>query len=158
FRLIPLLAAAALAVSDLAPAQAQAPDFPAGTYKVLLPLQGDNKSQALWLVKLEMKEDKPTGTVLAHPPEVANATPEGPSVAGGLLKFNLMIQPGPNQPAVPIQFECKLPKEKGAKVLGSVTFRTSYQPAILEPTELTGLDPYDLAKEALAKSSGVEAV
>ncbi len=127
---------------------ARAADLPAGTYKILLPsLQQDNAP--LWLIKIEDKDGKAVGSVLDKGSEVPPAKLENLRVEGQLLRFTLALEKGP-----PIRFECPLPKQKGAKFLGSILFQDRVGPAVLEPTQLTTLDPFELGKEVLAKKDG----
>jgi hypothetical protein len=125
-----------------------AADPPAGTYKVLLPLQ--HPSQALWLLKLESKDDKWTGTATPGP-DVILAKVEGVKVDKGNLSFTLNLGKGA------FAFEGKVPKEKDAKIYGVISMRGEVNPAVLEPTMLPTLEPFDVAREVLTKSTdGVE--
>jgi hypothetical protein len=151
YRLFSLVATAALAVFVLTAAHAQAPDFPAGSYKVVLPFKSDTR--AFWLVKLETKDDKPTVSVVSRTQGAPKATAEGVSVAGNVLKFDLILQLQQNQ-RLTARFECRLPKDKGAKILGSVVLGDGVEPVVLEPTDLASLDAYDVNKETFAKGSG----
>jgi hypothetical protein len=142
-----------LALAAALAAPAQAPDASlAGNWKVMLPLQGDTP-QALWLMKLEQKDGKWTGTVLESAQDVPKADLQNLTVEKDQVRFGLKL------PNLTISFEGRLPKEKETKILGSFTLRGNIGPAILESTTITSLDPFQLNKETLAKhKEGVEVV
>jgi hypothetical protein len=135
-----LLAGAVLAL----PAALLAADPPAGTYKVILPAQ--NPNQALWLVKLELKDDKWVGTATPGP-DVVPAKIEDLKVERDMLRFSLNLGKGA------FAFEGRVPKDKDAKILGTVSLRGAVNPAILEPTTLSSLEPFDVSRELLTKAS-----
>jgi hypothetical protein len=142
-----LLASLALAL----PTALLAADPPAGTYKVMLPLQEGERP--LWLLTLESKDGKWSGSA-THSPGVPEAKVEDLKVEKDMLSLTLNLGK-----AGAFQFEGRVRKEKDAKVLGTVTVRgkDALFPAILEPTALTSLDPYDVARELLSRmSEGVE--
>jgi hypothetical protein len=132
---------------------ARAADVPAGTYKVLLPAIQPDKSP-LWLIKIEEKDGKVVGSVLGKADQVPPAKLEKLGVEEQVLRFDLNLQMGPT-----IHFEYPLPKQKGVPILGSMSVEDKAGPAILEPSQLTSLDPFAVGKEALArKDGGVEIV
>ena len=135
-----LLASFVLAV----PTALLAADPPAGTYKISLPFQGGDR--ALWLLKFEEKDGKWIGTATPGP-EVIPAMVEGLKIEKGILSFTL------NLGKAGFNFVGRLPKEKDAKILGTVTMRGDVSPAILEPTTLPSLEPYDVSREVLTKST-----
>ena len=116
---------------------------PAGSWKVTLPFNG-----ATWLVTLESKDGKWTGT--AEPGEkTPDAKVEDVSVADGVLKLTLKLP----KVGLSIPFEGAVPKE-GDKVRGTVSIRGKVFPAQFEKTTLTSFDPYELQKGDLAKQAG----
>ena len=135
-----LVQAGAARAADEAAAQ---PAAPAGSWKMTLPFQG-----ASWLVKLESKDGKWTGTAVA-----ADKTPDGKvenvAVADGVLKFDLRIE----QEDLTVPFEAAVPKE-GDKIRGSITLQGKAFPAELEKTTLTSFDAYEQLKEDLVKQAG----
>ncbi len=132
-----LVQASAVQAADDAPA-------PAGAWKLTLPFQRG----ATWLVKLESKEGKWTGTAAAAE-KVPEAKVGNVTVADGVLKFDFRLE----QEEVTLPFEGALPKN-GAKILGSIVLNGKVYPAEMEKTALGSFDPYDLLKEDLTKQAG----
>jgi hypothetical protein len=139
-----------------------APAPPGGTWKFVFPL--NTPPRALWLLKFTREDGRWSGAVTARAegePKEPGARPEpiapsatltGLSVVDGNLRFTLRTQ------GQVFRFEGKLPGESGVPLLGSATVSGDVVPVRLEPTALTSLDPYSLAKEILAsKKEGVEA-
>jgi hypothetical protein len=116
---------------------------PAGTWKITLPLTSDFADKPLWLVKLEKKDGKWNGRVLAHSERVPEATLEHLAVAKDPLRFTLKL------PKQVFPFEFRLSDEKSSKLYG-VLKRSSPNPAEMEQTSVTSLDTFDLLKETLA--------
>lgn len=116
---------------------------PAGSWKVTLPFNG-----ASWLVKLESKDGKWTGTAEAGD-KTPDATVEDVSVADGTLKLTLKLP----KEDLSIPFEGAIPKE-GDKIRGTVSLQGKVFPAQFEKTTLTSFDPYEQQKEELAKQAG----
>jgi hypothetical protein len=142
---------AALALA-LAPAGARAEEGPpAGTWKVLLPL-GEGQMQPVLLLKLETADGKWTGKVVATADGFPAAEVEGVTVRDGVLRATLKLGTST------LGLELALPREKGGKMTGSVLRRGTANPVEMEPSTLTGLDEYDLMKEAVAKQNGYEMV
>jgi hypothetical protein len=135
---------AGLALVLAAPAQAPQAPAPAGNWKMILPLTGGG--QPLWLVQFAQKDGKWAGTVLASAPRL-QATVGAVSVTGDTLRFQLKVG------KEVYRFEGKVPKDKGAKLYGSIAMRGRIGPAELEPTTVTGLGRLDLAREVLAKQT-----
>ena len=129
-----LAQAGAVRAADAAP--------PAGSWKVTLPFNG-----ASWLVKLESKDGKWTGTADAGD-KTPDATVEDVSVADGTLKLTLKLP----KVGLSIPFEGAIPKE-GDKIRGTVSLRGKVFPAQFEKTTLTSFDP-EQQKEDLAKQAG----
>jgi hypothetical protein len=119
---------------------------PAGTWKVLLPL--DDQMLPILLLKVENVEGKWTAKVAAKAEGVPPAAVEDFAVRDGVLRATLKL--GPNTLAL----ACPLPKEKGAKMTGSVSRQGNASPVELEPTTLVSLNEYELLKESLGKLSG----
>ncbi len=116
---------------------------PAGSWKVTLPFNG-----ATWLVKLESKDGKWTGTAEAGD-KTPDATVEDVSVADGVLKLTLKLP----KEGLSIPFEGALHKE-GDKIRGTVSLQGKVFPAQFEKTTLTSFDPYEQQKEDLTKQAG----
>ncbi len=121
-----------------------ADEAPAGSWKVTLPFQG-----ASWLLKLESKDGKWSGSALPGE-KTPDAKVQDVTVADGVLKFTLKLE----QQGVTLPFEGAVPKTGGDKLLGSVVLGGKVFPAQLEKTTLTSFDPYDVAKDELAKQTG----
>ncbi len=132
-----LASAGAVRAADEAPA-------PAGSWKLTLPLQRG----ATWLVQLEAKDGKWTGTAAAAE-KVPEAKVQNVTVADGALKFDLFLE----QPGLTLPFEAAVPKE-GDKIRGSVVLNGRAFPAEMDKTALTSFDAYDLLKDDLAKQAG----
>src|SRR5262245_12537160 len=146
-RLLPLLAAALLALPAEPRAQDKAdesPAAPAGTWKVTLPWNEGAGDRPLWLVKFEKKADGWSGEVVAVAPRTPKATLEKVSVRKGLLYFTLKM------PNAALRCEVALADPKADKLRGSAATRRA-QPLELERTSLSSLDSYEVAKEALAR-------
>ena len=132
-----LTQAGAVRAADEAPA-------PAGSWKMTLPFQGG----ATWLVKLESKDGKWTGTAAA-----AEKVPEGKvqnvTVADGVLKFDLRLE----QEELTLPFEGAVPKDATRFAAPSSSTARSIPPSWRRPT-LTSFDAYELLKDDLAKQAG----
>jgi hypothetical protein len=145
-----LLAGLVLVLPGLA--QAADPVPPAGNWKVFLPMRPGGNA-ALWIVKLEQKESKWTGSVLAGSEGAPKTTLENLRVTKEMLSFDLKL------PAFVIRFEGKVPAAKATKVYGTGGVRSDVVPMELEQTTLTSLDSFSLNKETLAKgATGTDAV
>ncbi len=131
-----LVQAGAVRAADEAP-------VPAGSWKMTLPFQG-----ATWLVKLESKDGKWTGTADAAE-KVPAAKVQNVAVTDGVLKFDLRLE----QQGLTLPFEGAVPKQ-GDKIRGSVLLNGKAMPAEMDKTALTSFDPYDQLKEDLAKQAG----
>src|SRR5438309_1244842 len=81
-----LLAGLLLVQTGAVRAADEPPAAPAGSWKLTLPFQG-----ASWLVKLEVKDAKWTGTAAASE-KTPEAKVDGVAVADGVLKFNIRIE------------------------------------------------------------------
>lgn len=123
---------------------AQAADeIPAGTYKVTLLRAGQQST--FWLIKLEEKDGKRTGEVVATRERIPAAKVADVSVKDGELRVTLLVQ------GDRITFEGKLPPD-GKKVLGSLSLDDLYT-AHLELTSLKSLDAYEVARETIAQQN-----
>jgi hypothetical protein len=118
---------------------------PAGTWKVTLPLNPNFADKALWLVKVERKEGKWNGRVLAHAEGFPETTLENLNVGKDTLRFTLKL------PKQVFPFEFRLAGDKAAKLYGVLKRSGNLNPAEMEQTTLTSLDQFDLLKETLAK-------
>jgi hypothetical protein len=104
-------------------------------------------------VKLENKDGKWTGAVTATARGAIPATLDNVSVEKDTLRFTLQVGDST------LRFEGKVPQEGGAKIRGSVRTRQDVSAAELEPTTLTSFDPYDVAREYVARHvEGIELV
>jgi hypothetical protein len=117
---------------------------PAGTWKITLPLDPNFGDKALWLVKLERKDGKWAGRVLAHAEGFPETSLESLAVGKDKLRFTLKL------PRQVFPFEFQLPGEKSAKLYGVLKRSGNLNPAEMYQTTLTSLDPFDLLKETLA--------
>ncbi|MBV9123221.1 MAG: hypothetical protein JO112_07690 [Planctomycetes bacterium] len=148
-----LLAGVLLALSALpwAAAQTEVKDQGlSGTWKVSLLVQGQHP--ALWLVRLQSKEGKWTGEVLASDERMGKTSLTQVNVTPEELTFLLQGEQGQK-----FSFEGK-PSEAG-KVLGSMKVGRQLFPAELDRTQLTSLDSFGLSKEVLAtKKEGPDVI
>ena len=131
------------------PTVLRAADSPALTYKIILPFQAGDR--AVFLLKLESKDGKWTGTATPGP-KVPPAKVESVKIEKDVLSFTL------NLGEVIFDFEGRVPKEKDAKILGTVSMKGDISPALLEPTTLPSLEPFDVSRELLTKSTDNVAV
>jgi hypothetical protein len=151
FRRILALVPVAFLVSVLPPAwPADTVLSPAGNWKVLLPVPGEESGPS-WIVKFEKKGDAWGGTVVATAEGVSTAALAGTKVDGETLQFTLKM---PNF-AMPIQV--KLPTEKEPRMVGEATVRDKKSPVMLEPTKLTALNEFALAEEVLSRPENTRA-
>src|SRR6185312_10539750 len=103
-----VLAGCVLACAGSAPAAQEAP-APAGTWKVLLPLEKNLAGEALWLVNVDKKDGKWIGSVLANGASVRKATFEDLKVTKEGMQFALKI------PQQVFRFEFRLSGEQATK-------------------------------------------
>jgi hypothetical protein len=120
-----------------------ADESPAGSWKYTLPFQG-----ASWLLKLESKDGKWSGTALPGD-KTPDANVQDATVADGVLKFTLKLE----KQGVSLPFEGAVPKT-GDKIRGTVALGGKIFPAQLEKTTLTSFDPYDVARDDITKQTG----
>ena len=101
----------------------------------MLPFQGVSR---LWLLNLESKDGKWVGSTTSGP-KVPPAKVEGAKIDKDMLSFTLDLKE-----AGTFLFEGRMPKDANARILGTMTTRDAEVfPAILEPTTLASLDPFD---------------
>jgi hypothetical protein len=137
------LAGLLLAGVGLLHAAEEAP--PAGTWKITLPfLQSADRPQ--WLVKLENKDGKWTGSVLDKAEGKAAVALEKLSVTKESLRFTLK-SPGQAVPAV-----FRLPAKSESKLYGVLMPGGGVIPAEMERTALTSLGEAEQLKEMLART------
>jgi hypothetical protein len=117
----------------------------AGKWKLELLVQGQHAT--VWLIRLDTKEGKTTGSILAAAEGFpGDASVENVRVADGTLHFGVKLE------GQTWTFDGKLPDGNAPVVRGVVDLGgKGIMPAHLERTSLTGLDSYELAKETLAK-------
>jgi hypothetical protein len=125
-----------------APGAARAAEALAGNWKVTI-LNSD-QPQTLWLIQLENKDGKWTGSVLAVAERVPKFTMEGLAVTSERVRFTLKT--GDQA----FTFDCKPPKQGAKVVKGSIAQDGQMVPCELEATALKTLDPYEISKELLA--------
>jgi hypothetical protein len=119
---------------------------PAGNWKIKVYQQGQNET--LWLLKIEQKEGKWTGSFLSAFSEkfLAGSKLEQFELKGEKLRFKI------NLSKQWLQFEIQVPKEGGKVLKGFFTTSTGQGgPAHLEQTTATTIDDYDVNKEMLIK-------
>jgi hypothetical protein len=133
-----LLASLVLAL----PAALFAADPPAGRYKIVL-----GGGRTFWLIKLEAADGKWTGDITPAPKGPA-ATVQGVKVDKGTLQFTL-----DSKDEGTFVFEGRVPKDKDGKIFGTLSAQDNIIPVTLEPTTLVSLDPFDISRELLTKST-----
>jgi hypothetical protein len=117
---------------------------PAGTWKVVMPTQGG--PQPFWIVRFESKEGKWQGSVIASAEGLPRTTLEDLSVQGDTLHCKLKVA------GETYSVEGKLPPE-GDRIRGTVSLRGDLPLVTLERTAVTTLDPFEVAREALARQT-----
>jgi hypothetical protein len=138
-RIVPTLLVGALL---LAPNGVAAAEPLAGNWKVTI--LNPDQPQTLWLIQLEQKDGKWTGSVLAVPDPLPKFTLEALSVTPERLRFTLKTE-GQN-----FTFDCRPPKE-GAKIIrGSIAQEGQMVPCELEATALKTLDSVEVDRDFLA--------
>jgi hypothetical protein len=146
-----LLAGLALLLPNAATA---ADALPAGSWKVILPQQ--SPTRPFWLVKLETKDGKWSGTV-TQMEGLPKTTIEKITVANDVLRFNLKLREGMDEVSLPV--EVKVPKE-GDRMYGTVPLPPDKEirAVRLERTALTNLDNFELDKEIVGLPQGTPEV
>lgn len=128
-----------------------APEDLAGTYKVRLFLEGQNRT--LWLLKLKPEDGKLSGEIIARLGDRApQATVSNVTTEDGLLKMTLTLQ----RSGLP--FEGRIPEGKGKTIYGTLLMGGRLVLAELEPTQLTKLEPFDVLKDELAQATAANQV
>jgi hypothetical protein len=117
----------------------------AGTWKLELLVQGQQAT--VWLVRLDTKEGKTTGSIVATAEGFpAEATVENVRVADGTLHFGVKLE------GQTWTFEGKMPDANAAVVRGVLDLGgKQILPAQVERTTLASLESYHLARETLTK-------
>jgi hypothetical protein len=138
FRLPGLLVVSAALVLVV---RADAADAPAGSWKLTV-LDGN---QTLVLLKIESKDGKLTGKLLATGDGLPPVTVEEVRVDGDRVQMALKIG------GQPFSFEGKIPKEAGKPILGTFARERQMFLAQLEPTTVQSLNRFDVSKEIVAK-------
>lgn len=132
------------------------PPAPAGVWKLSLPVVRGNESSPApqWLVKLEQKDGKWAGSVVAGSLGWDKTTLENLTVADGLVKFQMKT------PKLALPCEVKVGKDpKATKLYGTATLRRDATPVELERTALASLDAFDQLRDVFGKQPlGCEAV
>jgi hypothetical protein len=139
------LAALTLLLPGIAGAADEAP--PAGTWKLLLPTN-ERRLMPLVLVRFTDDGGRWSAKVLDKSAGVSAAAVRDVRVADGLLRFTLELR------SLTARLEFPLPKEKGGTLTGSIIERGNAGPAELEPTTLSSLDEFAVAKETVSRLKG----
>ncbi|HXG09121.1 MAG TPA: hypothetical protein VNK04_04970 [Gemmataceae bacterium] len=134
----PLLAALLLVL----PGTGRAADIPVGNWKVTFTDQ-EQRQQTFWIIKLERKDGKWTGSVVARAEGVPESKLEDVNVAGDRVAFTVQVG------GQSLNFEGR-PAADGKKVLGSINLGRRLFPVQLDPTTTETLDSYEANKEILA--------
>jgi hypothetical protein len=131
----------------LAPATVRAADeAPTGNWKVGLFIDG--QSRVLWLIGVTKADDKIEAKVLGKiSPRAPAITLSDVSAKDGLLRFNFKLQGQTGN------FEGRIPEGEGKPLYGTFQIGTEMIKGELEPTKMKELDPFELAKEELAKAT-----
>ncbi|MBY0229161.1 MAG: hypothetical protein K2W96_07790 [Gemmataceae bacterium] len=123
----------------------ETPPAPAGNWKLLM-LDEDGAFSTSWLLRFEKKGDDWEGAALAKSGGKADATVEKVAVSKGVLRFTL------KRKSSPLPCEIRLGDDpKADKLRGTALLKRNPSPVELHRTALDSLDPFDLAKETLAK-------
>jgi hypothetical protein len=139
FRILPALFVGAL---FLVPDLATAADSLVGNWKVTI--LNPDQPQTLWLIQLEQKDGKCTGSVLAVPESLPKFTMEGLSLTPERLRFTLKTE------GQAFTFDCKPPKDSAKIIRGSIAQEGQMVPCELEATALKTLDSVEVDKDFLA--------
>lgn len=115
-----------------------------GQWKVTIFEDGQNLN--FWLLRLESKDGKLTGSVEPMTSRIPATKVSDISVDGDLLHLKLQLANN-----VVFRFEGKLPRAGAKKVLGSVNRGGSSTPAFLEATQAK--DAFEAGQELLTRSS-----
>ncbi|HEY7426135.1 MAG TPA: hypothetical protein VH682_18030 [Gemmataceae bacterium] len=136
------LALAALLLAGVSLVHSAEETPPTGTWKIKLPFSKSG-DKPIWLVKLEQKDNKWIGKVLASASD-EETTLENLRVTKESLRFSI------KSPEQTLPFAFRLPAAKKTKLYGVFQSGGSAIPAELEQTTVTSLDQIELLKEALA--------
>ncbi len=124
----------------------------AGNWKVTLYLDGQNR--LLWLLKVEKKDNKWTGEIVAAAQQAPKATLSDLTVKDDQLQFNVAVEKQGR-----LRFTTQVPADGAKEMLGSLSGNDSVIPVQLQKTTLTGLDPFEVNKDILAtQTKGPEVV
>jgi thiol-disulfide isomerase/thioredoxin len=118
----------------------------AGNWKLTLYAEGQEIS--FWIIKLESKEGKWSGSMTATDARQRGSTLENLQIMGDILRFTV------KNPGQELNFEGKMPAAKGDKILGSIAVSKQMTTAWLERTKLRSLDRFEVAKEILESRPG----
>lgn len=130
--------------ADAAPLAAAEAAPPAGSWKLTLPFNEQLGDKPVWLIKLEKKDDKWTGSVKSAE-GMPETTLDNLRVDKDMLRFSLHA----GEQVLPFEFRLV---EKATKLRGVIKHSGTVNPAELEHTTLTSLDPAELFQETLATS------
>lgn len=138
-RTLPALLVGALL---LVPSRATTAEPLAGNWKVTI--LNPDQPQTLWLIQLEQKDGKWTGSVLAVPEPLPKFTLENLSLTPERLRFTLKTE------GQSFTFDCRPPKEGSKVIRGSIAQDGQMVPCELEATTLKTLDSIEVDKDFLA--------
>ncbi len=119
-------------------------------FKVFMPFLIRENNAPVWLVQLKTTDEKPTGEILATASQMPKAVMENFLIKDGSISFDMKSKQGN------FKFEGILPKDKKDKIQGNVTIRDIVTPAVLEPTTITSLNPFELNREMLTRADQPE--
>jgi hypothetical protein len=120
---------------------------PAGTWKFLLPTD-EGRPALVALVRFSAQDGRWTGKVLARARGLSSFEVENVTVRDGLLRCTVKLATST------LRLECPVPKEKGVKMGASLVNQGNASPVELEPTALTSLDEFEVAREAITRQKG----
>ncbi len=123
-----------------------ADEAPTGNWKVGLFIDG--QTRVLWLIGVEKADGKVDLKVLGKiSPRAPAITISDVTTTKGVLRFNFKLQGQAGN------FEGRIPEGEGKTMYGTFQIGPETIKGELEPTKLKELDPFDLAKEELAKAT-----
>jgi thiol-disulfide isomerase/thioredoxin len=137
-----------LAVAVLAVPAAAESGVPAGNWKLLLPTEG-GRMTLVAVVHLEEsgKAGEWSAKMLGKGDEFKRVALDKVSVADNVLRGSLHLDNDT------LQLEALVPREKDATMRGSIARRGNATPVEFEPTTITSMDPYELARETVSKQT-----
>lgn len=139
-----LLAFSGAALTADKPDGKPAAKAPAGTWKVMLPAL---QKSPVWLIRLDEKDGKWSGTVVATDERLPPSELIRPSLKDGVLHFTLKLAGALRN------FECRVAAPDAARMLGTTVLKDKVHPVQLERTTMTGLSRQDLNRDTVAQGT-----